>query len=136
MTPLRILVTGSRDWADANTVLTALTATATAHGAKHGLTIADWRHFTTVVHGACPTGADHFADVWAKCYGWKVERHPADWSQGRRAGPLRNAHMVSLGADVCAAFIRNDSRGASGCMALAMDAGIPIRLFREYAYTR
>ena len=51
----------------------------------------------TLIHGACPTGADHIADQWAKSHPEvQLERHPADWSRyGRRAGAIRNQQMVN-----------------------------------------
>lgn len=119
----RILITGSRDWSDRQAIKTALR--------EHA------RPGDTLVHGACPTGADAIADeLWTK---WgPIERHPADWSMGRAAGPLRNQHMVNLGADVCLAFIGHctsprcsrpgvhDSHGATGCAAMARKAGIVV----------
>lgn len=125
---MRILVTGSRDWGDREAILLA------------------FRDFlggdNVLVSGACPTGADRIAEEIAEDFlGWEVEPHPADWSRGRKAGPERNAHMVSLGADVCLAFIgdctsprcsvegKHPSHGASGCADLAERAGIPVRRF-------
>jgi len=65
-----------------------------------------------------------------KAAGWPVtyERHQADWQKhGRRAGYLRNQHMVDLGADVCLAFIHNASKGSTMCRDLAAAKSIPIR---------
>lgn len=121
----RILVTGSRDWTDRDAIARALSA---AHRSLHE------QHYDRpmdpesdpiiiLVSGACPTGADALAeDVWGRL---PLERHPADWRRyGKRAGFVRNAGMVSSGASICLAFIRNGSRGASMTAALAEKAGI------------
>ena len=121
--PYRILVTGSRDWDDVTTIGAALEQALIDAGPRPVL----------VVHGACPSGADWHADHYARWMRGKgvaidVEQHPANWQvNGKRAGFIRNAHMVNLGADVCLAFIRNGSRGASHTAALAEKAGICVR---------
>lgn len=117
----RVLVTGSRDWDDREAVRDALDAVLAEHPA------------VVVVHGACPTGADEQAvawvlDRWTWTDGCDVRHnpHPADWAaHGRAAGFRRNAEMVRSGADLCLAFIRNGSRGATHCASLAEKAGIP-----------
>lgn len=115
---MRILVTGSRDWTNTNAVFGAI------HGAiPPSVDYAD----VTIVHGHCPTGADAIAD---RAQFGTIERHPADWeTHGKRAGFVRNAEMVALGADVCLAFIKDNSKGASMTADLAEKAGIPVRRF-------
>lgn len=110
----RILITGSRTWDDINAVRDALTTELV--GADDPITI---------VHGACPRGADDIADWIAQMAYFDIERHPADWDKlGKRAGFVRNAEMVALGADVCLAFIRDGSKGATHTADLAEKAGI------------
>ena len=117
----RILVTGSRDWTDQVVIVEALWQ------AVQDLGDSD----ISLVHGACPTGADHIADmVWATNQ-FPVERYPAQWELGKRAGFLRNKEMVDLGPDICLAFIKNQSKGASMTARLAEAAGIETRRFTE-----
>jgi len=124
---MRILVTGSRDWSDRIIVEEEIQQFANENPGEP----------MVVVHGNCPTGADKMADdyaleMYASYSGWEVERHPADWNtHGRAAGPIRNAHMVHLGADICLAFPRPDSKGTWDCIRKAVSAGIPVRIFPE-----
>lgn len=110
----RALVTGSRNWSDTDAIADALAALRAEHGRN-----------LVIVHGACPRGADAIADAWCRRTGTTVERHPADWSTGRSAGHRRNTAMVGTRPDLCLAFIRDTSPGATGCAALAERAGIP-----------
>lgn len=111
----RVLVTGSRTWTDLAAIETALLEQIGPDG-----------DLPTLIHGACPSGADRVASRIADRWGWDLEPHPADWAaHGKAAGFRRNAEMVAAGADVCLAFIRGGSRGASHCAGLAARAGIP-----------
>lgn len=129
MTAIRVLVTGSRTWDDVVPVARVLEAFArTARTERRPL---------VVVHGAAPRGADLIASGWVQlraAKGWPVteEPHPADWQgpKKRGAGYARNAEMVLAGADAAAAFIRDDSRGATHCLELIEAAGIPVVVVR------
>ena len=118
---MRVLVTGSRDWDDYDAVEKALFNIEE-----------DWTTLPTLVSGGCPTGADRMAEGIASNLRWDLEVYPADWeAYGRRAGFVRNAEMVKLGADVCLAFIKGNSRGATMTADLAEKAGIPVIRFTK-----
>lgn len=118
LTVRRVIVTGSRDWADRDAIAAALATVERRAVPGHRLTL---------VHGG-QRGADAYAHSWVRGRSaWLAEVHPADWSRyGRAAGPRRNAEMIALGADVCVAFILNRSRGATLCADMAERAGIPV----------
>lgn len=129
--PFRVLVTGSRDWQDYSAVFNAIEIAIDEARAAG-------RTDVVVVHGQCPTGADWCAGEYCEdqCAWWEgvgialsEEPHPADWSIGKKAGPLRNQAMVDLGADVCLAFPLAGSRGTRHCMSAAEKAGIPVKVF-------
>lgn len=123
MKPYRILVTGSRDWTDWPKF----------HEALATELLVSIPRPVVIVHGHARKGADAFADAFAHREGLAVERHPAIWRPkgiyNPQAGLLRNRKMVNLGADVCLAFIRSGSRGASHCARLAEEAGIPVNRY-------
>ncbi len=124
MSRFRILITGSRDLADASLMREAL---------LHALSLADNQPLT-VVHGDC-RGADRLAvAVGRQCLPSDTvfEAHPADWAKhGKAAGPIRNRQMVELGASVVLAFYISEwpSRGTTSCVNLARQAGLPVLEF-------
>lgn len=118
---MRILVTGSRDWDDQWVLENAAVEALRELGIREA----------TLVSGGCPTGADRMMeDFWHMSRLGKVEYHPADWSKhGRKAGFVRNAEMVNLGADICLAFIKNNSKGATMTADMAEKKGIPVKRY-------
>jgi len=113
----RVLITGSRRWTDPAVIRSALAQV--------------WDPDAILVSGACPRGADALCESCWTAWGGRVERHPADWTRhGRSAGFRRNAHIVDLGANVCLAFILDNSPGTSHTAALARQHGIPTRIYR------
>jgi YspA, cpYpsA-related SLOG family len=116
MSDYRVLVTVSRDWDDLKTIESAL------YSLRRDVRGED----ILIVHGASQMD-------WAiagMAYAMRMyhEPHPADWTTHKRAaGPIRNQEMVDAGADICLAFIKNNSRGASDCARRAEAAGIAVR---------
>jgi len=134
MTDKRIIVSGSRAWPDEHTVWLELAVYLNGQCEK-GSTL-------TVVHGDCPTGADHFAHRWVALpmddyvdVTVVEERHPADWDRyGKAAGPIRNREMVDAGADLVLAFPLpgpwSRSRGTWDCVGAAEAHGIPVQVVK------
>lgn len=127
----RILVTGSRKWADRRAIWTALEGEYLV--APKGI---------VVVHGAAE-GADDIADRWA--WGSKqmgrlveVETHPPDYVKyGRKRAPLvRNKEMAELGAHVCLAFPLEGGTGTRHMMSRAISAGIEVINYGYQPYTQ
>lgn len=119
---MRILITGSRNWDKENSdfIVWCLWQSVIFDKGPH-----------TLVSGACPTGVDRIAEdavmetMKEHPGSWIIERHPADWDKyGKAAGFRRNSEMVELGADVCLAFIRDNSKGATHTADLAEKHGI------------
>jgi hypothetical protein len=114
---MRVIVCGSRSWANYPVVLQTLRSLPPG---------------SVIVHGA-GRGADSLAARAAEALGFQCEPHPADWARfGKSAGPRRNAEMVRMGANTCIAF-RSDgpSPGTDGMIRLCRKAGIPVRIYRE-----
>lgn len=109
---MKILVCGGRDFKRFNLFHDVMEATA-----KQG---------DTVIHGHCSTGADRFADLFARRNGLNVQSFPADWLRhGKAAGPIRNQQMIDEGKpDIVIAF--PGGRGTADMVSRARKAGIPV----------
>ncbi len=131
----RLLVCGSRTWRDARRL-------------RREMVLLDP---DVVIHGACPTGADDMADLWAGVAGRDVERHYAEWEKHRPppksraknpAGPIRNERMLREGkpdrglafgalwkpaARVIVRGVPFKKTGTGGMVALMLAAGLPVR---------
>lgn len=112
---LRVLVTGSRFWENAQRMLDVLQVVFKSDPDA------------LLVHGGAP-GADHLAGRLWRAMGGRDEIHEANWRlHGKAAGPIRNTLMVKKGADLCIAFrTHTQNRGTEHCVALAKRAGIPV----------
>lgn len=138
---MRIITTGSRDWPD--DVMSHTIIRSTMYGLWHANSYSTEK--LTVVHGACPTGADKIVDDWATdMEGWAeknssplpgvqvvVERHPADWEKyGKAAGPIRNKVIADRGGHLCVAFLYEPegkrSKGTRDMITEARNKGIGI----------
>lgn len=115
---MRVLITGSRSWADYDFIEKAL--------AEFGLENQNDNSKLILVSGNCPEGADLHCEMAAKKLGWEVELYPANWGKfGKSAGFLRNKEMVDTKPDICIGFIHNNSKGGSMTVRLAREAGVP-----------
>jgi len=82
------------------------------------------RGVVKLIHGNA-SGADKLSGEWAKSKGIVVVPCQADWKGlGRRAGPVRNKLMATLGADGVVAFPGGD--GTADMCRQAEAAGIPV----------
>lgn len=118
---MRILITGSREWTDNRPIAAAIAQHVPLKwDSEMDRMVGDWPA-VTIVHGAARSGVDRWAGRLGKSWGMTVEPHPAR----NHPDPLaRNAHMVSLGADVCLAFAKAWASGTGNCARLARKAGI------------
>jgi hypothetical protein len=109
---MRLLVCGSRDYVDETYLRETLDPLGPA--------------VTTLIEGEA-RGADTLAARWATDRGIPVERYPADWSQGKGAGPRRNERMLVMGQpDLVIAFPLGPSIGTWDMVGRARRARVPV----------
>lgn len=115
---MKVLVTGSRDWIDRHTIFRALM------GFPPG---------TVLINGGCK-GVDQLSTDVAKELNFTVKEYLADWSEGKKAGPLRNQDMLDLeDPDIVIAFHENieESKGTLDMCKKARKAKVPIILIER-----
>ena len=117
----RVLIIGSRAFNSVHTARRAIREV-----------IAEFGTDVTIVHGDA-RGADRLCAQIGAYWGLKTEAHPADWSQGKRAGFIRNQEMVDLGADLALAFLvaGEPCRGTRHAASRAEAAKIPVRWYTQ-----
>lgn len=95
----------------------------------HDLT---WGEDAELVHGACPTGVDAWADRWGKSNGFVVTPFRADWKRhGKPAGPIRNREAAAYTAPVGACVLFPGNSGTRDMRAAALAENLVVRLVAE-----
>ena len=115
--PIRVAVTGGRDYTDRHAIYAALDQLLAEHGGVFFLI------------SGMDRGADTLAPEWAVSRNVPVLAfpvQPADWSRlGKRAGFIRNQRMLDDGRpDVLVSF--PGGNGTHDCTERAKRAGIPV----------
>ena len=115
----RILICGSRDWNDFNTIK------------KYLQTLPK---DTVIIHGGC-RGADSIAGYLAKQMEMEVQVYKADWNKfGKGAGPQRNQRMIDEGKpDLVVAFHDDidNSKGTLDMVTRSKSSGLDVLLFNS-----
>lgn len=110
---IHVLVTGGRDYENAERVYAALDY------------LHRYRGIACIIQGNS-TGADCFARRWANRRGVQLKTFPAEWrALGRAAGPIRNSLMLDESKpDLVLAFPGNE--GTADMVRKALFAGVPV----------
>lgn len=110
---MRVLVCGSRDWTDTETIQ---------------LTLSRLPLTAEVIHGDA-LGADNLAASYAMLRGHPVRAFPADWrGKGKRAGIIRNLAMLDEKPDLVIAFWDGKSPGTRHTITEAGRRGIRVEV--------
>lgn len=114
---MRILVCGSRHFNDYERLKKEV---------LNALPVGDYLD-ATIISGHAK-GADSLGERLAKDMGWKCEIYPALWEiLGKRAGPVRNAQMLSQGKpELVIAFLAEDSVGTKNMIDQSRKAGVKV----------
>ncbi len=111
---IRCIIAGGRDFHDYDYAKTKLDA------------IFARQSEVEIVSGGAP-GADALGERYAAERGWPVVRFPADWSLGRKAGPMRNGQMAAYATHLVAL---PGGRGTADMIRQARAAGLAVRVMQ------
>ncbi len=110
--PVRVLVTGGRDYADKEYIFHVLDRWHAERGIE------------CIIEGDA-SGADSIAGLWAQERGVPLQTYPAQWELGKKAGMLRNLQMLIEGKpNVVIAF--SGGNGTDNMVEIAEKNGIPV----------
>lgn len=120
---MNVLVCGDRNWRD----YAACEAVAEA--------LAYFNEPIEVIHGDA-RGADRLAGAACALRGFKVTAYPAQWElYGRRAGPIRNQQMLTIGKPGTVIYFHDDlehSKGTGDMVRRARKADLAVYEWRDY----
>ena len=123
---MRLLVCGSRDYADRDTLFKVLDQIGIRNRGK----------IEVLIEGEA-RGADTLAREWAESYDIPVMKFPADWERyGKLAGPVRNAQMIAEGEPtLVVAFLSkpmDQSGGTRNMVKLARYANLEVIVINHH----
>lgn len=135
MKELRIIIAGSREFTDYN-MLKREALNILKHMGRPKESI-------KIISG-CARGADALGERFAKEFGLKVKRFPADWNGlGKRAGYVRNAEMAKYAVQedndgMLIAFWDGQSKGTKHMIDLAYKYGLEVYVvyYQQTAYLK
>lgn len=117
---MKVLICGDREWNDYQYILKVVQRLKTKYGE------------VTIIEGGC-RGADILSKEAAIECNLTYKEYPADWTQGKKAGPIRNQRMLDEEhPDMVIAFHSNidKSKGTKDMVRRAKKAGIPVYIFK------
>ena len=114
----RIVVFGSRDFTDYS--LLEIKLNYYLQGIKDEI----------IIVSGTARGADSLGILYAKNYGYQVEKYPAHWDEyGKKAGMIRNRLMAGH-SDYAVGFWDGKSRGTKGMIDICKELDVPLRVVR------
>ena len=112
-----VIVAGGRDFNDYELMKSKLDFYLSEKSKTHNI----------VIISGTANGADKLGERYALEHDYKIWRFPADWSLGRKAGPIRNEKM-SENANACIVFWDGQSRGSKNMIENAKRKNLTLRV--------